>query len=237
VPVTDLDPTLFESAMFLVPDGGTTKAYRLLARAMADEDRAGIATFVLRGKEYLCAILAEAGILRLETLRFHDEVRTPETVGLPSLTPPDPRAVTKLQAAMRRLKTSRFDPAPLTDELTERIVAHAEKKLAAGKDVVAADEDEEVVEESATDVIDLLQVLQERLAGRRARRSGERRPPARAGRRAAPSLAGLSKSELYATAKFLDIAGRSTMTRDQLADAFGKSQRSPERTGRRSSRG
>jgi DNA end-binding protein Ku len=204
---------------------------------MADEERAGIATFVLRGKEYLCAILAEDGILRLETLRFHDEVRTPETVGLPSPTPADPRAVTKLQAAMRRLKTSRFDPAPLTDELSERIVAHAEKKLAAGKDVVAGEEDEDAAEESATDVIDLLQVLQERLAGRRARRSGKRRPPARAERQAAPSLDGLSKSELYAKAQELDIPGRSTLTRDQLAGAIGKAQRSPERTGRRSRRG
>ena len=37
----------------------------------------------MRGKEYLVAILAENGILRAETLRFADEVRSPKDLGLP----------------------------------------------------------------------------------------------------------------------------------------------------------
>jgi DNA end-binding protein Ku len=50
---------------------------------MERRGRAGIATFVMRGKEYLVAILAEKGILRAETLRFSDEVRSPQQIGLP----------------------------------------------------------------------------------------------------------------------------------------------------------
>src|SRR5512142_1779865 len=69
VPVSAISPVYFERAYFLVPDGDTTKAYRLLAKSMEDEQRAGIATFVMHGKDYLVAIIAERGILRAETLR------------------------------------------------------------------------------------------------------------------------------------------------------------------------
>ena len=44
--------------------------------------RAGIATFVMRGKEYLAAIFAEGGTLRAVTMRFADELRTPDDIGL-----------------------------------------------------------------------------------------------------------------------------------------------------------
>ena len=86
VPLSSINPIYFERAYFLVPDGDTTKAYRLLAKSMEDEQKAGIATFVMHGKDYLVAIIAEGGILRAETLRFHDELRTPEAIGLPAAT-------------------------------------------------------------------------------------------------------------------------------------------------------
>jgi DNA end-binding protein Ku len=44
--------------------------------------KVGIGSFVMRGHEYLVVIISEAGILRAETLRFADEVRSPEDIGL-----------------------------------------------------------------------------------------------------------------------------------------------------------
>ena len=44
---------------------------------MARTNRAGIATFVMRGKEYLTAVRADEGVLALETLFFADEIRDP----------------------------------------------------------------------------------------------------------------------------------------------------------------
>ncbi|HEX7808321.1 MAG TPA: Ku protein, partial [Thermoanaerobaculia bacterium] len=85
VDLADIDPMYFERAYYLVPGGGTNKAYRLLAEVMEKRKVAGIATFVMRAKEYLVAIIAENGILRAETLRFEDEVRTPDDVGLPKI--------------------------------------------------------------------------------------------------------------------------------------------------------
>ena len=68
------------------------EAYHLLAETMERADKAGIATFVMRAKEYVVAILAENGILRAETLRFQDEVRKPADVGLPKKAKAKPAA-------------------------------------------------------------------------------------------------------------------------------------------------
>ena len=74
----EIDPMFFDRAYFLTPGADSTKAYRLLAAALEETDRAGIATFVMRGKEYWVAILAEEGLLAAATLRFPAEIRSPE---------------------------------------------------------------------------------------------------------------------------------------------------------------
>ena len=61
---------LLERPYVLAPAGESTKAYRLLAETMERSGKAGIATFVMRGKEYLAAIFAEGGTLRAVTMRF-----------------------------------------------------------------------------------------------------------------------------------------------------------------------
>src|SRR5690348_10120784 len=73
VDIDSISPMYFEHAYFLAPASASVKAYRLLAEVMEKTKQAGIATFVMRGKEYLVAIVAENGILRAETMRFADE--------------------------------------------------------------------------------------------------------------------------------------------------------------------
>src|SRR5436305_2824576 len=83
VPLEDIPPLYFDRSYFLAPSEGSEKAYRLLADTMEKEKLAGVATFVMRGKEYLVAIFPENGILRAETMRFADEIRSPKEIDLP----------------------------------------------------------------------------------------------------------------------------------------------------------
>jgi DNA end-binding protein Ku len=167
VPLSAINPVYFERAYFLVPDGDTTKAYRLLAKSMEDEQRAGVATFVMHGKDYLVAIIAEGGILRAETLRFHDELRTPEQIGLPPRQPADKKTVSRMLAAIGKLTRKHFDGNLLSDQHASELKRRIEQKLKSGADVLQAPEEAEA-EEAASNVIDLMQVLKERLQGRRA---------------------------------------------------------------------
>src|SRR5438876_11950716 len=59
VPLEDIPPLYFDRSYFLAPSEGSEKAYKLLAETMAKSGLAGIATFVMRGKEYLVAIFPE----------------------------------------------------------------------------------------------------------------------------------------------------------------------------------
>lgn len=224
VPLSALDPLYFERAYFLVPDGDTTKAYRLLAQSMEEAQRAGIATFVMHGKEYLVAILAEHGILRAETLRFHDELRTPEMIGLPPPQPVDPKVLAPMRSAIRKAMRPQFDGELLSDPHARALHQRIEEKLKAGTDVIKAPEEAEPVE-AASNVIDLMQVLKERLQGRQP--PGVTPTPAKSPRSRRPALAKLSKQELYEQAQALDIPGRSTMSREQLIMAVSRARKRP----------
>jgi DNA end-binding protein Ku len=163
VPAGDIDPMHFERAYFLTPGGNSTKAYRLLAATMEKTGRAGIATFVMRGKEYLIAILAENGILRAETLRFADEVRTAEDVGLPGRAKAAETAVKKVEKAIRALTRDALDESQLEDRASARLTDLARRKAEEGEDVVSAPDVEAAP--AADGVLDLMAVLKRSLEG------------------------------------------------------------------------
>lgn len=161
VPRDGIDPLYFERSYFLAPGASSGKAYRLLVAVMEQSRRAGIATFVMRDKEYLIAIFADAGLLRGETLRFHDEVRTAADVGLPKRASVDASAVKRTQKLVASLAKKTWDPAELTDphaalrELAERKYKKREDVVVAGAAPAA---------ESGGEVVDLMEVLRRSLA-------------------------------------------------------------------------
>ena len=155
----EIPPLYFKRAYFLTPADKSAKAYRLLAETMDRTKRAGIATFVMRGKEYLVAIFADRGILRANTLRFNDEIRTPRGVGLPEKREEPPkRMVRQFETAITRLTRKTLDPKELRDEYSEALLKLAEKKHARHKDVV-----ETHAEGRPEKVVDLMEVLKRSL--------------------------------------------------------------------------
>lgn len=224
VKASEIDPMHFERAYYLTPAGSSTKAYRLLAKVMEDTDRAGIATFVMRAKEYLVAILAENGILRAETLRFADEVRTPDDVGLPAPVDPPAAEVRKIEKEIAKLEKKEMATSELKERSAERLLKLVRGKVKKGEDVVRM-EPEDVAESGQ--VIDLVEMLQRSLRGEAAKRGTMGRDggdggSAKPNGRSDGKLAKKSKSELYEQAQKLDIPGRSGMTKDELMDAIRK---------------
>jgi DNA end-binding protein Ku len=217
VDATAIDPLYFQRAYFLAPAGESVKAYRLLAAVMEDTGRAGIARFVMRGTEYLVAILAEGGILRAETLRFADEIRTPESIGLPEPRKTDRPRVKRFERRIAKLAEGRLDRGELVDEESRRLRKLAEGNLEHGEGVVEVEPEET----GGAEIIDLMAALKRSLEGAEGgsgRRRPARRSPAR--RRSGPPLEELSKEQLYERAQKLDVEGRSSMTKDQLVRAL-----------------
>jgi len=229
-----IDPVYFQRGYFLTPSGDSTKAYRLLAAVMEKTGRAGIATFVMRGKEYLVAIFAEGGILRGATLRFADEIRGAEDVGLPEPGKVAKKEVDRMAKAIRAAAAPGLDEDELVDEDSRRLLEVVERKREAGEDVVEAPagaEEGEDEDGEGADVIDLMEVIKRNLGGGAggggAGAPRKSKPARRAPRRAASSrrqggedLEGLSKSELYERAQRADVPGRSGMSKGELIRAL-----------------
>lgn len=202
-----VDPVYFERAYILAPDERAVKAYRLLANTLEKTGRAGIASFVMRGKEYLVAIIAEGGILRAETMRFHDEVRAPADIGLPELGGADTARAKRIAAASKKLRSKKLKQGVLADHWARRVEKLVATKLEEGRDVVNLPEAEEYAEDEGAEIIDLMAVMRDRLG--LAASGGNRH-----------GLEKLSKTALYERAKELGIAGRSSMSKDELVAAI-----------------
>ena len=165
VPVESVPPIHFDRGYYLTPTPNSEKAYKLLAETLEKEKKAGIATFVMRGKEYLVAIFAENSILRAETMRFEDELRTPDDVGLPKKMPKlSPAAVKKFERLIGSKSKKQMSATKLKDEQTERLLKLVKKKGSQKKNVVEVETDERGGEES--NVIDLVSILKKSLAGK-----------------------------------------------------------------------
>jgi DNA end-binding protein Ku len=218
---------LLERPYVLAPAGESTKAYHLLAATMERTRRAGIATFVMRGKEYLAAIFAEGGTLRAVTMRFASELRTPDDIGLPATRRPSAARRLEIDRAVAELTEDDLDVGLLDDEYSTKLLELAELKRKAEKDLVEIEEAPPDDEEASADVIDIMAVLKERMGG--AARKPARAQPARAAERASArhtpehdALADKSKKELYEQATKLGVAGRSSMSRAELIAALRK---------------
>jgi len=169
VPMDDITPIYFERGYFLGPGGKSTKAYQLLAATMEKTRRAGIATFIMRGKEYLTAIVAENGILCAETMRFKDEIRTPEDIGLPQKQAVAAEKVRHFEQIINKHAEAELSRAELHDETSAALLEIIKAKQAHKENVIVSGE---AKEEAAED--DLVAGLKRSLTGHRRRRASPR---------------------------------------------------------------
>ena len=163
VDLQSIPPLYFDRSYFLVPSEGSEKAYRLLAATMENEALAGIATFVMRGKEYLVTIFPENEILRAETMRFPDEIRSVKEIDLPAKKKVPAATVKKFEAFIAKNSDKQLSLKELKDEKTAQLLKLVEKKRKQHKDVVEVEEPEP----DEGKVVDLMEVLKKSLARKR----------------------------------------------------------------------
>jgi DNA end-binding protein Ku len=173
VDLDDIDPIFFQKTYYLAPASeDNARVYALLREAMAATHRAGIATFVMRGREYLAAIRAEDGVLTLETMYFADEIRTPrqELGTLPGESSFPSQELSMAKALISSMETT-WRPEDYRDTYTERVEQLIDAKRK-GEEVVG-----EAEPPQPTNVVDLMEVLRASVeAAADRRRDGARQP-------------------------------------------------------------
>jgi DNA end-binding protein Ku len=169
VAAEQIPPVYFQKPFFLAPAGKSSKAYNLLAAVMERTGRVGIGSLVMRAHEYLIAIVADNGVLRAATLRYADEIRSPETIGLPKKSKAPATLVTQFAKEIQELKRNELNTAELEDKEADELQALVKAKQKDSDKVIhqtnLESDDEESVGESAQ-IIDLMAALRRSLSKR-----------------------------------------------------------------------
>jgi DNA end-binding protein Ku len=161
VDLDDIDPIYFDHPYYLGPDKGAEKAYKLLVEAMEESRKVAVARFVLRNRESLAALRPMDAVLTMATMRFADEVVSPDEISEAFESPDGEPAKRELDMAKTLIDslTSDFDASKYRDEYREELLALIERK-AKGEEIVAA----ETEEPKPTKAPDLMAALEESLA-------------------------------------------------------------------------
>ncbi|WP_147258460.1 Ku protein [Pseudonocardia hierapolitana] len=214
VDLDEIDPIFFQKTYWLAPtDERYARPYALLREAMTRTNRAGIATFVMRGKEYLTALRADGDVLALETLFFADEIRDRSALDLPGGAKPKGKEL-DMATGLIEAMSGAWKPDEYRDTYTERVEKLIEDKRK-GREIVTEAEPPE-----PTAMSDLIAALERSVADARGGGKPQKGKKGKAATDGAPDLSELSKSELAAMARELDIKGRSSMSRPKLEKAI-----------------
>lgn len=131
VRLEEIDPVYYEKAYYVEPNGGE-KAFGLLLKAMAQENRVGISKVVMGTREYLVALRVVNGTMLLYRLFFASEIRSAPSI-------PAGEAVDK-ELEMARViinnLASPFQPETYHDEFQARLRQAIERKIA-GQEIMA----------------------------------------------------------------------------------------------------
>jgi DNA end-binding protein Ku len=165
VSLDEIDPIYYRKAYYLLPGDGAEKPYRLLVRALEETGKVGIAKVVIRNKQHLAALRANAGRLILETMYYPDEIREPEAIDgkgasrsggarLKSGTAKLKRDEVEMAKSLVENLSDSFKPDRYDDDYRKELLALIRAK-AKGKELP------EPQDEEGGEVIDLMAALRE----------------------------------------------------------------------------
>jgi DNA end-binding protein Ku len=156
VDLEQVDPKFFYKPYFLEAQKGGEKAYALLHKALSGTGKIGIAKVVIANREYLAAVKPDGLFLVLELMHFASEVLTPEELNRPKTELNEKEL--KMAHALIESMSSDWEPQKYRDEYRDAVMEMIEQK-AKNKQLPAAP----APAPRATNVVDLVKVLQESL--------------------------------------------------------------------------
>ncbi|MGW3995068.1 non-homologous end joining protein Ku [Amycolatopsis sp. NPDC004772] len=156
-PAPDVDPLWFAKSYYLEPEPAGTKPYVLFSEALQQSGRLALVTVALRRRETLGALRVRDQVIVLETMRWPDEVRTPDFPFQHADVDIRPGELRRAVNLIEEL-TGEFDPGRYPDRYREAFEALVQAKID-GAEVV-----QPTAAEQAEGVTRLLAALQESAA-------------------------------------------------------------------------
>jgi DNA end-binding protein Ku len=169
----EIDPKLFDTPYYLEPEKKGRHAYALLRDALAKSGRVGIAQVILRTRAHLAALSPSGNGLLIELLRYPHEVIPEKEIDLPPAKEKTSAGEMKAAEMLIDAMVKTFDPREYKDDYEEKLKAALEER-ARGKTKKPL---EVKAQPSATNVIDLVDVLKRSLAKHPSSGKGPKKSP------------------------------------------------------------
>ena len=167
VDAEEIAPTYFETPYYLAPDKRGEKGYALLRETLKKTNKVGIATVVIRTRQYIAALIPRDEVIVLNTLRYANELKPAKDLDVPSdnlktvgVTPREVEMAGKLVEEM----TDSWKPEKYRDTYHDDLMNLIEKRIKAGRTEVVTEPEEEEEKPKQADVIDLMTLLKRSVA-------------------------------------------------------------------------
>lgn len=161
VDLKDIPPLYFETPYYLAPGKRGEKAYALLRDAMKKSGKAGIATVVIRTRQYLAAVIPQDDVLLMDTLRYADEVKSPEQLGVPDSALRHKASPKEIDMALRLIDdmAEKWQPEKFKDTYRDDLMARIKEKVKQGETEEITEPEKGDKEPARAEVIDLMALL------------------------------------------------------------------------------
>jgi DNA end-binding protein Ku len=126
IDMKEVDLVYYDHPYYLVPSKGGEKAYRLLVEVLRRTNKAGLAKFVLRDREYLVAVKSVEGALAMITLHYSKEVLPDENILLKDVKI-EGEEKGRFKKVIKKMMTD-FDPEKYADARRGKILDLLRKK-------------------------------------------------------------------------------------------------------------
>ena len=188
VELADIAPQFFDTPYYLAPGKRGEKAYALLRDAMEKAGKAGIATVVVRTKQYLAAVVPQGDALVLNTLRYAAELKKPADLDIPDKLKGQKASSKEVAMALRLIEdmAGAWQPEKYHDTYHEDLLKRIEEKVKAGQTEEITQPGKEEKAPKGAEVIDLMSLLKKSVEGGRKPAQKERKAehkPKRAARK------------------------------------------------------
>src|ERR671926_1185364 len=130
-----IDPIHFEKTYYLEPDGPAVRPYVLLRDALENAGQVAITKIALRQRESLAALRVRDGVLVLHTMRWPDEIRTPDFGFLDEDVAVRPQELQMAEALISSM-SGEFDPDEFTDMYRAALTALLDAKQSGSRGIL-----------------------------------------------------------------------------------------------------
>ena len=164
VETKEVQPSYFETPYYLAPDKRGEKGYVLLRETLKATNKIGIATVVIRTRQYLAALIPSSDVMVLNTLRYKNELKPTKDLEVPTgslkASGVSPREIEMAKKLVEEM-TEEWKPERYRDTYHEDLMRLVDKRIKAGEtEVISEVKPDEAEEKPArSEVIDLMALL------------------------------------------------------------------------------